>query len=171
MSAVTIARVGREFDQFLYASVGDDHNGMPLTVLSALARMDVDPWEEAAKLTQLPQERAVTQLAGLLDSLRNTRPLSVDPARIAASLIALLPRPRDPAPLTLKALAQAAPTRHTVTVSSLLSILTYLILMLYGHWLLGTVQAPPIEASPTSTAASDSPSAPIPSYGPQNLVK
>ena len=47
MSAVTTPRLGCEFDRFLYASVGDDNNGMPLTVLSALARMDVDPWEEA----------------------------------------------------------------------------------------------------------------------------
>lgn len=33
MSAVTSARLGPEFDEFLYASVGDDNNGMPLTVL------------------------------------------------------------------------------------------------------------------------------------------
>jgi len=72
MGAVTTPRLGREFDRFLYASVGDDQNGMPLTVLSALARMDVDPWEEASKLTQLPPESAVTQLASLLGALQNT---------------------------------------------------------------------------------------------------
>ena len=53
MSAVTTARLGREFDKFLYASVGNDNDGMPLTVLSALARMDVDPWEEAVSYTHL----------------------------------------------------------------------------------------------------------------------
>ena len=171
MSAVTTARVGREFEQFLYASVGDDNNGMPLTVLSALARMDVDPWEEASKLTKLPQESAVTRLAGLLGALRHACPVSVDPARIAVPLIALLPRPLGRAPLTLKALAQAAPTKHPVAVSTLLSGLTYLIFMLFGHWLLG-VQAPrPMEPPPTSTVTSDSPSAPMASDGLQNLVK
>jgi hypothetical protein len=37
-----------EFDNFLYASIGADRNGMPLSVLSALARLDLDPWEEAS---------------------------------------------------------------------------------------------------------------------------
>jgi hypothetical protein len=66
MSAVTTTRLGHEFNRFLYASAGEDKNGMPLTVLSALARVDVDPLEEASKLTQLPRESAVTQLASLL---------------------------------------------------------------------------------------------------------
>jgi hypothetical protein len=94
MSAVTTPRLGREFDRFLYASVGDDNNGMPLTVLSALARMDIDPWEEASKLTQLPPESAVMQLASLLGALRNASVAGRDPVRIAAPLIALLPCPR-----------------------------------------------------------------------------
>jgi hypothetical protein len=134
--------------------------------------MDVDPWEEASKLTQLPQESAVTQLAGLLGALRNACPVSVDPAHIAAPLIALLPRRRARAPLTLKALAQAAPTKHPVAVSTLLSILTYLIFMLFGHWLSGSVPAPaPMQPAPTSGPTSDSPTAPIPSDGLQNLTK
>jgi hypothetical protein len=172
MRVVTTTRLGCEFDRFLYASVGEDNNGMPLTVLSALARMDVDPWEQASRLTQLPQESAVTQLAGLLGALRTACPASVDPARIAAPLIALLPRPREHAPLTLKALAQAAPTKHPVAVSTLLSVWAYLIFMLLGHWLLGNVQAPGhIQPPLTSAPAIDSPSAPIPSDRLQNLVK
>jgi hypothetical protein len=173
MSAVTTTRLGREFDRFLYAAVGEDNNGMPLTVLSALARMDVDPWEEASKLTQLPQESAVTQLAGMLGSFRPACPASVDPARIAAPLIALLPRPRDRAPpMQLKTLAQAAPTKHPVAVSTLLSVWAYLIFMLLAHWLMGSVQAPgQIQPPPPSAPTIDSPSAPISSDGLQNLVK
>jgi len=166
MSAVTTPRLNREFDRFLYASVGDDNNGMPLTVLSALARMDVDPWEEASKLTQLPQESAVTQLACLLGALRNAPPASVDPVRVAAPLIALLPRPRDRAPSMLKALAQAAPTKHPAAVSTVLSLLIYLIFMLFGNWLMGAPRR--IQPPPTTI---DSPSAPISSEGLQNLVK
>jgi len=172
MSAVTTPRLGCEFDRFLYASVGDDNNGMPLTVLSALARMDVDPWEEASKLTQLPQESAVTQLASLLGALRNAPGAGLDLARIATSLIALLPCSRDRAPPMLKAFAQAAPTKHPAVVSTLLTVFTYLIFMLLSQWLLGSLQAPrQIQPPQTSGPAIDSPRSPTSSEGPQTAVK
>jgi hypothetical protein len=172
MSAVTTARLGREFDKFLYASVGDDNNGMPLTVLSALARMDVDPWEEASKLTQLPQESAVTQLASLLGALRNAPVAGLDPARIAVPLIALLPCSRDRAPPMLNAFAQAAPTKHPAAVSTLLTVLTYVIFMLLSQWMIGSHQAPrQIQAPAMSAPAIDSPSAPTSSEGPQTPTK
>ena len=37
-----------DLNDFLFASVGDEQNGMPLSVISALTRLGVDPWEEAA---------------------------------------------------------------------------------------------------------------------------
>ena len=45
---------GAEFNDFLFAPIGEDGNGMLVSVLSGLARLDVDPWQEAAKLAQLP---------------------------------------------------------------------------------------------------------------------
>ena len=36
-----------DLNDFLFASVGDQRNGMPLNVGSALARLGVDAWEEA----------------------------------------------------------------------------------------------------------------------------
>ena len=42
--------VGSEFDDFLHARIVEDGNGLPLTVLSALARLNMDPWDEAARL-------------------------------------------------------------------------------------------------------------------------
>ena len=172
MSAVTTARLGREFDQFLYASVGIDNDGMPLTVLSALARMDVDPWEEASKLTQLPPESAVTQLASLLGALRHAPLTGLDPARIAAPLIALLPCSRDRAPPMLKVLPQAAQAERPAVVSTLLTVLTYLIFMLVSQWLVGSLQAPrQIQPPSTSAPTIDSRNAPISSEKPQNPVK
>jgi hypothetical protein len=41
------SRLGSEFDDFLFAPIGEDRNGMLLSVLSALARLDIDPWQEA----------------------------------------------------------------------------------------------------------------------------
>jgi len=172
MSAVTTPRLGREFDRFLYASVGDDNNGMPLTVLSALARMDIDPWEEASKLTQLPPESAVMQLASLLGALRNASVAGRDPVRIAAPLIALLPCPRDRAPPMLKAFAQAAPTKHPAIISTLLTVFTYLIFMLLSNWLMGSLQVPrEVQPPPTSAPTIDSASTLATSEGPQTPVK
>jgi hypothetical protein len=168
MSAVSTARLGSEFEKFLYAAVGEDHNGMPLTVLSALARVDVDPWEEAAILTRLPEDRAVTQLACLLGALRDAPRACPDPARIAAPLIALLPRHRDhAAPVLVRASAQAAPTKHRAAVSTLLSVLTYLIFILFSQWLMGSLQVPRQTQSPaTSEPATNSSHPPTSSEAP-----
>ena len=171
MTVVATTRPRCEFDKFLYASVGDDPNGMPLTVLSALARMNVDPWEEASKLTHLPQEHAVTQLASLLGALGNAPVAGLDSARIAAPLIALLPCPRNRAPPMLKAFAQVAPTMPPAVVYTLLSVLTYLIFMLMGHWMMGSLQAPRIQAPSTSAPPINSPSALTLSNGPKPAVK
>jgi hypothetical protein len=172
MSAVTTARLGREFDEFLYASVGDDDNGMPLTVLSALARMDVDPWEEASKLTQLPKSSAVTQLATLLGALRNAPVGALDPARIAAPLIALLPCRRDQSPAMLKAFAQGPPEKHPADVCTLFAVLTYVIFMMASQWLTESFQAPrQMQSPPTSTSPIVSPSVPTSSEVPQSAVK
>jgi hypothetical protein len=50
--------LGREFDRFLFATVGEERNGMTLSVLSALARLDVDPWKETAALSSMPRDKA-----------------------------------------------------------------------------------------------------------------
>jgi hypothetical protein len=60
---------GSEFDDFLLAPIGEDNGGMLLSVLSALARLDVDPWEEAARLAELPGDKATRKLAALIAAL------------------------------------------------------------------------------------------------------
>jgi hypothetical protein len=98
-SAVSMFGHKSEFDPFLYAPVGEERNGMLLSVLSALARLDVDPWQEAATLTKMTAQDATVRLASLLSSLPS------DAARLLAPntvlrLIALLPKEslRDPGP-------------------------------------------------------------------------
>jgi hypothetical protein len=61
--------LGPEFDDFLFAVIGDDRNGMPLSVVSVLARVDLDPWHEAATLAAMPGELAARRLAPLLATL------------------------------------------------------------------------------------------------------
>ncbi len=81
-----------EFNDFLYAAIGADRNGMPLSVLSALARLDVDPWEEAAELAELSKDAATRRLALLIERLPAGRWAQTDLRAIADRLIALLPR-------------------------------------------------------------------------------
>jgi len=161
MGAAITPRPGCEFDRFLYASLGDDANGMPLTVLSALARVDVDPWEEAAKLTLLSQDAAVKQLVSLFGLLRNTS-ANLDPARFAVSLVALLPAPLARANSKFKSMSQSVPEKSSGSASTLLSVLTYLMFMLFSSWLLANLEAPqqkPADAGASPTA--DSPALPV----------
>lgn len=70
---------------------------MLLSVLSALARLDIDPWQEAAELAGLPAATATKRLASLIDALPDgpspdEASAGRDPGTIAARLVALLPR-------------------------------------------------------------------------------
>jgi hypothetical protein len=84
--------LGSEYDNFLFAPIGDDRNGMPLSVVSLLGRMDLDPWEEAASLASSSPEAAAQRLAVLLRALPDQSMLHPDPEGAATRLIALLPR-------------------------------------------------------------------------------
>ena len=84
--------IGPEFDEFLGTSIGEDRNGTGLSVLSALARLDVDPWKEATSLARMPREAAAVRLTELIEALP-LAPASAIPSRMsAADLVALLPR-------------------------------------------------------------------------------
>ena len=58
-----------EFDAFLSAPVGEGADGVELSVMSALARIGLDPWSEAARLSDLPRDAAVEALALTLGKL------------------------------------------------------------------------------------------------------
>ena len=80
-----------DLDRFLFAAVGDEIDGIPLSVISALTRLGLDPWQEAGRLSLPSNREAVEQLARLIAELPSVfRPL--DEAReIADRLIQLLP--------------------------------------------------------------------------------
>jgi hypothetical protein len=52
-----------EYNAFLFAAVGEEKVGLPLTVLTALTRLGFDPWREAARLSDLPRETAARAFA------------------------------------------------------------------------------------------------------------
>lgn len=90
-SSASLLLAPRHFDGFLFAPVGDDEKGMTLTVLSALARLDFDPRQEAARLAGLPTQDARGELAAMIAKLPDVPSARSDPATIAGRLIALLP--------------------------------------------------------------------------------
>lgn len=69
-------------------------NDMPLSVLSALARLDVDPWVEAAELAGLPREPARLRLAALVSQLPEGSWMAGGSPANFARLIELLPMRR-----------------------------------------------------------------------------
>jgi hypothetical protein len=105
-----------EFNDFLFAPVGDDEDHRVLTVLSAFSRAGIDPWQHAAKLQQLPRERATEDLASILAGLPDQPPSAIE-ARLAADrLIKLLPsRP------SLKARVAAASRRFAARLPRIAS--------------------------------------------------
>ena len=88
--------IGPEYDEFLGAPIGEDHNGMILSVLSALARLDVDPWEEATSLSQMPRDAAAERLFALIDALPQDPAGAIPSQTSAGDLVALLPKGKTP---------------------------------------------------------------------------
>jgi len=70
------------YNDFLFAAVGEEKVGLPLTVLTALTRLGLDPWQEAARLSDLPRETAARALAATM---------AAESEAIAARLVNWLP--------------------------------------------------------------------------------
>lgn len=79
------------YNDFLFAPICEDANGTRLSVLSALARMDVDPWEEAAKLAAMPKAITQSALISTLELLSGRSWKTPEAEVVAARLIQLLP--------------------------------------------------------------------------------
>ena len=84
--------LGPEFDDFLFAPIAEGKNGIPINFVSALARLDLDPWQETASLTRLPRKAATDRLAAFIVALPDRPSSQLDTRAIAAGLIARLPR-------------------------------------------------------------------------------
>jgi hypothetical protein len=122
--------LGYEFDDFLFAVIGDDRNGMPLRVVSVLARADLDPWHEADILAALPEELAARRLAPLLATLPQLALQQTSASTTAVRLVALLPRRLNANASVAAQEAGAASVVHPRTLLGPIFITIYLILSL-----------------------------------------
>jgi len=103
-----------EFDDFLFATVGEERDGMPLSVISALTELGLDPWAEATRLSSLETGEAVEQLVPMIARLPGERWASSEIRKIALGLIELLPATSVPLAVTgiaRQARAKIAPSK------------------------------------------------------------
>lgn len=132
-----------DFDDFLFSRIGEDASGMPLTLLSVLARLGVDPWQEAADLAHLPLEPAMQRLAARLEAVPNGPAPGADTETLATRLIALLHRPAKPKVLSTPAIPQQNVARKSKRVNVAIYYLAGLILLLVAQWAMGSAYAHP----------------------------
>ena len=136
-AAIPMRADGCEYDDFLYAPIGEEGDGMLLSVLSALARLNVDPWDEASRLARLPREAATRFLATLIAALPDGSSARTDPEAHARRLTALLPQGLaiDDPPSRPVVLPGFAAT-HRELVRYLVSYTVLTALLLGGQWLM-----------------------------------
>ena len=112
-----------DLNDFLFAFVGDQRNGMPLNVVSALTRLDVDPWEEAARLAALPKALAAEALAPMIAQLPIFRRQQSDNLVISQRLVELLPAGQQAATAgPVQAVAEEKKYLDTVMVLACLAL-------------------------------------------------
>ena len=85
-----------DLNDFLFSPIASDASGMHLTMLSALARSGVDPWDEAAKLAALNRESATQKIVQMLAEVPNGPSPGDQTASVAARLVAQLHAPSTP---------------------------------------------------------------------------
>jgi hypothetical protein len=99
------------YDDFLFAPICDEPSGMHLSVLSAMARLNLDPWEEATHLAAMPKADARRALVSTLDQLSGRSWSPSEAEDTAARLVRLLPEHREGATSTVREVARVRAQR------------------------------------------------------------
>jgi hypothetical protein len=143
------------FNDFLYAPIAHDGHGMPLSVLSALARLGVDPWQEPATLAGLPGEAAIQRLTALIAELPGGILAHPGPATNIAALIAYLPRRAGSAIASPQGLFDVGARSRSLAIAYVL----FMILIMGTQWIAASHESTtPDETGRTTASASPTPS-------------
>jgi hypothetical protein len=138
-----------DLNEFLFADVGTEANGMILSVASVLARQGNDPWREAGRLAELPKAEATDSLARMIAGMPRSLWGLPDAVVIAVRLTGLLPvRPaRGPGRVA------GRPTARTAVVLACITLA-------FAFAIMATMHSSPPVRSDGSDVASFAPSAP-----------
>jgi hypothetical protein len=166
-----------EFDTFLYARLGEDLSGSSITVLSLLARQDVDPWDEAAALTRMSGEEATRRLGGFIASGPAGPTPEPDAKATASRLLRLLPkatvfrqpsrpvvavRPIDGTETRAEKGVDKGIEKQKLAIRNIVLLIVLMACLLGGQWLSTTYLHGPRDEPAPATPDAASPSPPKP---------
>jgi len=132
--------LGQEYEPFLYAIVCNEGNGMPLTVVSAIARSGADPWKEAARIAKMPKIVALDALARMIPERSGA-----DGVAIANRLLALLPLGRENKIISIVGAKNGAPRWSSLVPVVFVLLLGLALVSTFGktpHWDAGQHETP-----------------------------
>lgn len=140
---------------------------MCVSVISALARTNVDPWEEAIRLAAMPKAIAEKTLLSILDLVSGRSWKSPEAAAIAARLVRLLPQSGEAATIATKGTANAASEIAKVLNLQknywwLWVAMALVMLFMMPHHQTATSSAPAVASESGATSQSKSTQAPDP---------
>ena len=93
-------------EAFLFADIGAQSNGVPLTILSLLALAGLDPWAEAERLSHMPRSAAISYMIAEINRAPAVYRNQTDVAQLAKSLVAHLPTHDADARLNISAIGR-----------------------------------------------------------------
>lgn len=132
------AKLATEFEAFLLSSVGEDDRGMGVSVLSSLARSNIDPWQEAALLATLPADAAIRRLTTIIEALADPSLTLEEASAVASRLIGRLPhaKMRSDRDVVTKRTMPLSPSQSTQYRAAIVAILIFTGLMLGAQYFL-----------------------------------
>jgi hypothetical protein len=139
------------YNAFLFAAIGDQKNGMVVTVASALARLGFDPWNEAGRLAGMPRLAAASALARMIAMLPAGDWQSSDSPEIATRLAELLPPP------DVAVAARAAGSQFGRRMSSKSALWIVCLMLLGGAIFVAMHPGEPPPGSPSSSSSTTPP--------------
>jgi hypothetical protein len=123
------------YEQFLSAPIWEEKNGALLSMLSALARLGVDPWGEAARLANMPREGAAAALATLLARLPRNGVELPDYAELAQHLVEFLPQRGSATSADQQGNANGRMDIGNIKTGLILALAAVLIILQVNGWL------------------------------------
>ena len=145
-----------EFDSFLFAPVGEDKQGTVVSMITAFARLDFDPWQQAADFARLPKEAARARLAAILATLPGMASSDADPGSVATRIIALLPMKPGAAAGSSAAWPPPGQPVNLRSPRYILTIVFFLALGFGSQFVMGTI-LPQQAAAPTQAVPASAP--------------
>ncbi len=136
---------------FLFSEVGVEPNGTSLTILSLLARLGKDPWDEAAAWADKPKDAAIRLLTDSISQLPPNQQAFDDAHLTASRPVALLPTQGPP-----KAAPDMPAGLAAIPIMSWLVVAYFSLFLVFNLWLAaapkpGAAGTPAIHAAAAST--------------------